>query len=78
MKEPLKQLPPIDAVRDHDTSPEYAAELLDDLGRHYTRPQISAHIGVCKRSLIYMRSRGIKSYPDQLALEVLAGRKKIR
>lgn len=73
MKANLPELPQIDAQFQHNSKPDYASELLDDLLNGLTLDQIAAHSGICRRSLSYMRHRGIRSFPDQLALEVLAG-----
>jgi hypothetical protein len=72
-----KELPQIDALRDHDRSTKYANSLLDDLLKNYTLIQIAAHTGICKRNISYMRHRGINTFPMQLALEALAGRRVI-
>ena len=75
MKESTKRLPQIDAVMQHDDSTVFANKLLDELLARYTLNIISSHTGICRRSLSYMRHNGIRSFPDQLALEVMATRK---
>ncbi len=69
-------MPQIDALRDHDETPEYADRLIGDCQLHYTLKQIAAHIGVTTRGLSKMRNKGIKTFGTQLALEVLSGRRK--
>jgi len=71
LKEPLKELPPIDAQAHFNPSPEYANEVLDKLLRFYTLSQISAHTDISRRNLSYFRHRGISTYPMQIALELL-------
>ena len=77
LKAKQPELPQIDAQFEHRVEPDYANQILDDLLDWYTLDQISAHSGICRRSLSYMRHRGIRSYPDQLALEVLSGYKSL-
>ena len=74
----MKTLPQIDAQFEHDASLDYANKLLDELLSGLTLDQIALHSGICRRSLSYMRHRGILSFPHQLALEILAGKRKIR
>ena len=72
MKEVRNTLPQIDAIADFNPSPEYANYLLDRCLKYYTLDQISAHTRICRRSLSYMRHRGVGTYPMQLTLEVFA------
>ena len=72
MKENMKKLPQIDAQFEHNQTTKYANELLDRLLSELTLNQIALHSGICRRSLSYMRHRGILNFPHQLALEVLA------
>jgi hypothetical protein len=74
-KERLSELPQIDKLRDHDRSPGFAITLLDEIMRYYTLNQIEAHTGISRRNLSYMKHNGINTYPMQLALELMAGRK---
>ena len=71
----MKRLPQIDAQFERDDSAEYANELLDELLKYLTLDQISAHTGICRRSLSYMRHRGVLSFPDQVTLEILANKR---
>jgi len=73
----MNELPQIDAQFEHNVTPEYANQLLDELLTKLTLDQISLHSGICRRSLSYLRHRGIQNYPWQLTLEVLAGVKNI-
>jgi hypothetical protein len=75
LKEKLSGLPQIDAQFEYKGTPEYANELLDHLLRFFTLNQIASHCGISRRNLSYMRHDGIKNYPMQLTLEVLAGYK---
>lgn len=75
MKEKLNTLPQIDAQFEHDNTPAFANDLLDDLLRYFTLNQIASHAGISRRNLSYMRHDGIKNYPMQVTLEILAGRK---
>ena len=77
MKELPNELPQIDAQFEYDGTPEYANELLDEMLRHYTLNQIAAHCGISRRNLSYMRHGGIKNYPVQITLEIMAGRKRL-
>jgi len=93
LKELPKQLPQIDAVMEHVKCPvhaeisrgcahckgalKFANKLLDELLQSYTLRQIASLTGICKRNISYMRHRGINTYPMQLALELLAGRRKV-
>ena len=77
MKASSQTLPQIDAQFEHDPSPKKANELLDKLLTYYTLDQIALHSGICRRSLSYMRHRGMLVYPHQLTLEVLAGEKQL-
>lgn len=73
-KEQQSALPQIDALYEFDDSPEYANKILDKLlDGGYTLTQVAAHTGICRRSLSYMRQRGIRSFPYQIALEIMAG-----
>lgn len=67
------ELPQIDAQFEWNPTPEYANELLDKLLEYFTLQQVSSHTGICKRSLSYMRQRGVRSFPFQIALEIMAG-----
>lgn len=73
LKEILKGLPQIDGQFEYNESKEYANELLDTLLRYFTLNQISAHTGISRRLLSYMRHRGVSTYPMQVVLEILAG-----
>lgn len=77
-KEKLNGLPQIDAQFEHNNTPEYANELLDELLRYFTLNQIASHCGISRRNLSYMRHDGIKNFPMQVTMEVLAGRKKLQ
>ena len=70
-----KELPQIDAQFEFNDTPEYANKLLDRLLTVFTLRQVSAHTGICRRSLSYMRQNGIRSYPYQIALEIMSGEK---
>jgi hypothetical protein len=70
-------LPQIDAQFQHRKDTIFSNELLDELLRFYTLNQISLHTGICRRSLSYMRHKGILNYPDQLAMEIMAGTKRL-
>lgn len=73
-KENQSGLPQIDAQYEFNDSPEYANKILDKLlDDGFTLTQVSAHTGICRRSLSYMRQRGIRSFPYQIALEIMAG-----
>lgn len=69
------EYPQIDAVMEYDDSPEFAADLIEECAKRFTKQQIAAHVGISRRYLSYMKQRGIKSFPIQLALEIMAGRK---
>ena len=73
LKERLNKLPQVDREKEYDGSLEYANSILDHLLRFYTLSQISAHVGISRRNLSYMRHEGIKNYPMQVVLEILAG-----
>lgn len=75
MKEKLNGLPQIDAQFEHNSTPEYANELLDELLRFFTLNQIASHCGISRRNLSYMRHEGIKNFPMQVTLEIMAGHK---
>lgn len=80
LKEKLRDLPQIDATIDFPPAGsaeniDYANRLLNNCLRFYTLDQIAAHTGICRRLLSYMRHRGLNSYANQLALEILAGAK---
>lgn len=82
MKEMLKELPQIDAQfefyeKGSVESVAYANKLLNTLLRFYTLHQISSHTGIGVRLLSYMRHRGVNTYPNQIALEIMAGAKVI-
>ena len=77
LKESMRTLPQIDAQFEQNKTAEYANELLDKLLRRLTLDQISLHSGICRRSLSYMRHKGIHNYPWQLTLEVLSGERKL-
>lgn len=73
-KEKPSALPQIDAELEWDKSPEYANQILDTLlDSGYTLTQVSHYSGICRRSLSYMRKRGIRSFPYQIVLEIMAG-----
>jgi hypothetical protein len=73
-KENPNALPQIDAQYEFDDTPEYANQILDKLLEDgFTLTQVAAHTGICRRSLSYMRQRGIRSFPYQIALEIMAG-----
>jgi hypothetical protein len=77
LKEIMLKLPQIDAQFDHNSDPLYASEILDIMLKYYTLDQISLHSGICRRSVSYMRHRGFRSYPDQLVMEILAGKRSL-
>jgi hypothetical protein len=78
LKEKLNELPQIDAQFEHDSTPEYANQLMDDLLKYFTLNEISAHTGISRRNLSYMRHRGINTYPMQVILEIMAGYRKCK
>jgi hypothetical protein len=77
LKESPQELPQIDAQFQQDKTVDYANEVLDKLLRYYSLNQISLHTGICRRSLSYMRHSGIRSFPYQLAMEILSGMRRL-
>jgi len=73
----MRQLPQIDAQIEFNSDPAYAAEILDNLLRFYTLDQISAHSGISRRSISYLRHKGFHTMPDQITLEILAEVRKL-
>jgi len=73
-KENPSALPQIDAQYEFNSDPQYANKLIDQLLQGgFTLAQVASHTGICRRSLSYMRQNGIRSFPFQIALEIMAG-----
>lgn len=72
MKEPLNALPTINGALYHDTSPEYATEVIDKLLRYFTLSEIADFSGISRRNISYMKRLGFRNYPMQVTLEILA------
>lgn len=73
LKEPLPELPQIDATLEYNPSPEYAAAVVDEALRYWTLDQIAAHTGVARRSVVNYKADGFPRYPVQLTMEIFAG-----